>query len=293
MRKLLLLSSLLCLSGLVFSQKKNSPKNAAPANSTYELSEALAQKLVSVKLQGTGGHQGPSLKLICTNLKGKILRLRIPQGMFMDPADSSFQTLVTAQDQLMTVKTGTPAEVLLHTFCAQSGDLSPVAGAAFAVGALAPERLRNLLKFIVEKGKTDQPEAQNAVWCITSGGSLGSIGDPELTRFTADLLGKSAPGYRIKHRTVQQVPGERAALGKALIVEGNYTYTLEKDEKLVMNLLDADKKLVKQVSKEELMKAGEHRSSFHMEVWNLSPGTYTVRIQTKDGRVIKDIEVEF
>jgi hypothetical protein len=92
---------------------------------------------------------------------------------------------------------------------------------------------------------------------------------------------------------VQVVPGERAALGKALVVEANYQYFLEKDEVLVMNLLDAEGKLLKQISKEETMIAGEHRSSFNLQVWNLTPGKYTVRVQTKDGRVIKDIEVEF
>jgi hypothetical protein len=139
----------------------------------------------------------------------------------------------------------------------------------------------------------DDPDAQSAVWCATGNGSLASIDDPELAKFTAGLLGKTAPGYKITRKTVEVIPGERADFGKALVVEGNYRYTLEKDEKLIMNLLDADGKLVKQISKEELMKAGEHRSSFHLEVWNLTPGKYIVRVQTKSGRVIKDIEVEF
>lgn len=291
MQKHLLLLALLLFSATVFSQKKSTSKT--PAKNTYDLAEALAQKLVALEIKGTGGHQGESLKIICKNLQGKFIRLRIPQGQFMEPVDSSFQTLVVAEAQTLAVGTKTPAEVLLKTFCAQAGDRSPMSGSAFAVGALAPENLRNLLKFIVEKGKVDKPEAQSAVWCVTSGGSLGSIGDAELTKFTADLLGKQVPGYKIRHQTVQQVPGERATLGKALIVEGNYRYYLEKDEKLVMNLLDAEGKLVKQISKEELMKAGEHRSSLHLEVWNLTPGKYILRVQTKDGRVIKDIEVEF
>ncbi|HRI61682.1 MAG TPA: hypothetical protein PK228_18210, partial [Saprospiraceae bacterium] len=101
------------------------------------------------------------------------------------------------------------------------------------------------------------------------------------------------PGYKIKRQTVQIVPGERADFGKALVVDGNYEYVLEQDEKLLMNLLDTEGKIVKQISKEELMKAGEHHSSFHLELWNLTPGKYIVRVQTKAGRVIRDIEVEF
>lgn len=288
MKKLLLFSSLILFSSILAAQQ-----SAKPKTSTYELDEALNQKLVSIEIQGTGGHFGNCLKVVCKNLKGKFLRLRIPQGQYMLPSDSTFQTLVVAEEHTLALNVKSPAEINLKTYCAQAGDRSPLTGTVFAVGALAPEQLRNLLKFIVEKGKVDNPEAQSAVWCVTNGNSVADIQDPVLAKFTAELLGKPVPGYKIKRKTVEIVPGERAALGKAFIVDGNYQYVLEKDEKLVMNLLDSELKLVKQISKEELMKAGEHRSSFHLEVWNLTPGKYTVRIETKGGRVIRDIEVEF
>lgn len=286
---------LFCVALVFFSYSLTAQKSSRSkaAASIYELSEAVDQKLVSLEITGTGGHQGPGLKVVCRNLKGKFLRLRIPQGQFVEPVDSTFQTLVVAETQTLAVSAKTPVEAILKTFCAQAGDRSPAKGSVFAVGALAPENLRNLLKFIAEKGKTDTPAAQSAVWCVTGGGSLGDIGDPELTKFTAELIGKPMPGYKIRRQAVRIVPGEQARHGKALIVEGNYQYFLEKDEKLVMNLLDANGNLIKQISKEELMKAGEHRSSFHLEVWNLTPGNYIVRVQTKDGRLIKDIEVEF
>ena len=288
MKKLLLFPSLLLLASLATAQQSGKPKT-----STYELDEALQQKLISVEIKGTGGHFGNCLRVVCKNLKGKFFRLRIPQGQFMLPADSTFQTLVVAEEHMMALNVKSPVELTLKTYCAQAGDRSPLTGSIFAVGALAPEQLRNLLKFIVEKGKVDSHEAQSAVWCVTNGNSVADIQDPALAKFTAELLGKPVPGYKIKRKTVEIVPGERATLGKAFIVDGNYQYVLDKDEKLLMNLLDSELKLVKQISKEELMKAGEHRSSFHLEVWNLTPGKYTVRIETKGGRIIRDIEVEF
>ena len=291
MRKhLLFLSLLLCAPG-VFGQKKSTSKSVSPA--IFDISDALKQNLVAVAVTGTGGHSGPSLKITCRNLRSKFLRLRIPQGQFMEPSDSTFQTLVVAGEQTLAVGTKTPAEAVLSTFCAQAGDRSPVSGAAFAVGAMAPGQLCKLLKFMAEKGKIDSPVAQTAVWCLTNGEPLGSIDDPEIVKFTADLLGKTAPGYKIKRQAAEVVPGDRAASGKALVVEGNFQYTLAKDEKVVMNLLRADGTLIKQISKEETMKAGEHRSGLRLEVWNLPPGKYIVRMQTKDGRVIRDMEVEF
>lgn len=288
MRKLILATILFgLLINPIWAQKTTKPSNIV------DLKEALAKKLVSLHIEGKGGHQGEALKIVCKNLRGQYLRLRIPQGQLMEPSDTAEQTLVVAEEMLLAVTAKTPAEAVLKTFCTQAGDMSPKAGSTFAVGVLAPAMVCNLLKFITEKGKIESSEAQTAVWCLTSGSSLGSIGDPELTKFVADQLGKEVPGYKIRHSVVEVVPGRPAELGKALVIEGNFRYYLEKDERTIMVLLDGNGKLIKQVSKEELMKAGEHRSSLRLEVYNLNPGKYTLRMQTKAGKVIKDTDIEF
>ncbi|MFN0215453.1 MAG: hypothetical protein ACKVT2_14440 [Saprospiraceae bacterium] len=278
---------LFLLSNSISAQKPAKPSNI------FDLKDAIAQKLVSIHIEGKGGHQGEALKIVCKNIRGQYLRIRIPQGQLMEPSNTSEQTLVVAEELLLAVMAKTPAEAALKTFCTESGDNSPNTGSVFSVGAIAPAAVCNLLKFIAEKGKIESSEAQTAVWCLTGGNTLASIGDPELTRFVADQLGKEVPGYKIRHSTVEIVPGRPAALGKALVIEGNFRYYLEKDERVIMVLLDASGKLIKEVSKEELMKKGEHRSGLRLEVYNLDPGKYTLRMQTKAGRVIKDTEIEF
>jgi hypothetical protein len=272
--------------GVVSAQAPKSPV-------TVDLAQALQKKLVSIAVEATGGYHGECLKVVCKNLTGRYLRIRIPIGQLMEPRDTAEQTLVVAAEQLLAVNAKTPVEALLQTFCAQSGDLSPARASVFAAGAMAPQKLCDLLRFIVEKGEAGQVEAQNAVWCVTDNSSLGSVNDVELLKYTAQLLGKPLPGYAIKRQTVSHFPGSRAEPGKAMVVEGNFRFVLDKDEKTIMVLLDATGKIIKQLSKEESMKAGEHRSGLHVEVINLDPGHYTVRLQTKGGRVIKDLEVDF
>ncbi len=291
MRKYLLLFFCFPLAFPAFSQNKSKPVSTKPA--TYDLADALSKKLVAIDIKGTGGHQGECLKIICRNLRGQVLHLRIPQGQLLEPVDSSQQTLVVADSRELVVTAKTPGEVLLSTFCTQAGDRSPTAGSPFALGALAPENLRALLQFIVEKGKSGDGEAQNAVWCVTNGNALGSISDPALVQFTAKLLNKTLPGYTIKYHTAAARPGDRAELGKALVVEGNYRYVLARDEKISLVLYDATGKLVKVLRKDEPMKAGEHRSSLRLEVYNLDPGRYFVRLEKPNQEMVKEIEVEF
>ena len=263
-------------------------------NRTFDLKDALEQKLISLDVEGIGGHQGESLKLLIKNIAGRYIRVRVPLGQLMEPSDSALQTLVIAEEQLVSVNSKTEKEVRLKTFCTQSGDISPQAGSGFAVGSLAATQLCSLLKYIADNNKTEDYDAQSAVWCVMNKGrGLGGISDRTLAKFTADLLGKELPGYKIRYETVEEVPGRRAELGKAMVVEGNFRYYLEKDEKTVMVLLDGEGKLIKQISKEQVMVAGEHRSSMRLEVYNLDPGKYIVRMQTKAGKVIKDMEVEF
>lgn len=287
MKKTLSLCAFVLLANATFAQK------TGKAPPIYDLKAAIEQKLIQVQIEGKGGHEGETLKIICKNLKGQYFRLRIPQGQLIEPADPAQQTLVVAQEQMLAVMTKSPAEANLYTFCTQSGEISPPAAAAFSVGAMASAQLCNVLKFMVEKGKIEAGDAQTAVWCITGGATLGAIGDGELTRFVAEQLGKEVPGYRIKHSTVEHVAGRPAELGKALVIEGNFSYFFEKDERVLMVLLDSTGKLIKQISKEEVMKAGMHRAGMRLEVYNLNSGKYTLRMQTKAGRVIKDTEVEF
>ena len=287
MRKHLLLPVFLLLGCSAFGQKETA------TTVTYDLAEALSKKLVSLDIRSMGGHQGECLKIVCRNLRGRSLRLRVAQGQLLEPIDSSQQTLVVAEARDWAVSARDPAEVVLRTFCTQAGDFSPTGGSSFALGVLAAENLRRLLQFLLEKNKSGSDDAQNAVWCLTNGHALGSIGDPELVKFTADLLGKQPPGYTIKYHTAPPQPGERAELGKALVVEGNYRFTLERAEKLSLRLYDAAGRLIKVLRKDELMQAGDYRSGLHLEVYNLQPGRYFVRLEKKNQVLVKEIEVEF
>jgi hypothetical protein len=273
-----------------FSQKK-SQSSSKEKSDVVELADALRRNLVALTVKGFGGHQGVSLEVTCRSLTGKALKVRIEQGQMMEPADPGEQTLLVAHSQTLNVEAKTPAAAKLRTFCAQAGDRSPLAGASFALGALAPENLRTLLRQIAAQGKLDDPDAQQAVWCMTDGHSLAGIGDPELQRITAKLVGKNPPGYRVKYHTVE-TPGEAALPGKALVVESQFRYVLEKDEKTSLLLLDAAGTVVKTVSKDKKDIAGEHRSGLRLEVHNLPPGNYTVRLQTSAGKVLQDLAVE-
>lgn len=289
MLKHLSLTTLLLLSALfIFGQTKK------PSSQTsFDLQDAVQKKIITATVEGLGGHQGECLKITCNNLQGRTVRIRIPQGQYMQPADSTQQRLVVAVEQTLVIGAKKKTDALLRTFCTQMGNRSPVSGAAFSISSMAPATLVSLLQSIVEKGKEEASDAQTAVWAVSNNQPLAGIGDAELTSRTAQLLQRPVPTYRITYKRVEHVPGERAELGEALVVDGNYTYTMAQKAKVVTVLLDYAGKQIKQLGRVEDLEAGEHRGKLHLEVFGLPKGKYTVRMRTQAGATVKDIEVEF
>lgn len=290
--KIKLLTLLLFSSAFVLAQKSAESTGTPSTKSIIDLSEALQGQLITLELESNGGYTGASMQFTCKNKINKPLRIRIPQGQLIAPQDSSLQTLVIAQEQLISVSAKVPFIGKLRTFCTEAGDLSPGLGDKFSVAAMAPDRLCKLLKMLTEKGKLEQESAQAAVWSVSNGRHLGGISDQEVKQFAAELLGKTPPPYHIKYK-VTEAPRQLADNGKALVIESNFQYTLEKDDKLSLILYDSNNKQIKVLEKDAPAKAGEHRSGLKVEVWNLDSGKYYLRLKKKNGGVVKEMEVEF
>jgi hypothetical protein len=273
---------------LHFGQKTHPGHGAG----VVDLAQAIKDKLVAITIEGTGGHEGESLKMSCRSLRGQSVRLQVAPGQLMKPVDTTMQILVVAQAQEIFVPAKTPVTIMLQAFCTQAHNRSPLSGTAFSTGAMAPDKICQLLKFLAAHNKVGSPDTQSAIWCVTNGHHLGSISDPEIKKFLSELTGMPIPGYHIQYET-KVVPGQPADWGKAMIIDSQFQYTLMTDDKLSLILYDSNNNIVKVLRKDDPAKAGEHRSGLHLQVWTLDPGKYTVRLLKKDGTTIKEMEVSF
>ena len=285
-----LLSGLLLLAGTAFSQQKAHVKSPKTPD-TLDLTEALAQKLVSARVVSGGGYTGLSLKITLRSLQKQAYRIRVPLGQYLMPADTLAQRLVVAESQIALVGLK-PIDLKLSTFCTQAGHTSPMNNMVFAVGTQAPEQLRQLLQHLVQTGKTSSSSAQGAVWCISDRHPVANIDDPALGQFVAKLLGVEPPKYRIRRQPVQQAPGLPANVGKALLVEGSFTYYLHHQEFLSLRLYNAGGKVVQTVFQDRKTADGEHEATLRLKMHDLPAGKYFVRLEAKDGALVKEMEVE-
>jgi len=286
MRFSLFLLFLCCCGASVFAQT-DAPRQHKKTSDTLNLAEALAQKYITAEITSTGGLQ---LKIKLKSLQKQVFRVRVPMGQFLMPSDTGAQRLVVAESQTTLVGIRS-VELSLYTFCTQAGHTSPMNNMLFAVGTQAPVQLQQLLQFLLETKKTRSEWAQNAVWCVTDGHPVANIEDPVLGQFTARLLGVPAPGYRIRRQPIRQGPGLPANVGKALVVEGSFKYYLDRQETLSLRLYDAAGKVVQILFKDRKTADGEHEATLRLKMQDLPPGKYFVRLEAKDGTVVKEMEV--
>lgn len=260
-----------------------------------DIGEAIKKGLLTVSAEGNGGHTGECLALHLRNKSKKKLEVRIPPGQIFEAGDSSLQNLMVSMEERLFVESGATAVRKLFGFCIEASNGSPRPGSVFNIGKLAEGNLLKMANFLNENKLHNHPSAQNAVWAVTDADRLEGIGDPTLTKFLADMLGKPMPEYHIRYQTPpqdRQLPGQPANWREAFAMNGLFYYDLAADKQVDFGLYNEAGELVHTLFKNRLQKRGSHKFRFEFEVRGLPKGKYFARLTSRGG-VIKELAMEF
>lgn len=259
------------------------------------IADAVKKGLLAVSAEGTGGHSGECLKLNLKNKSNKKLEIRVPAGQIFEAGDSSLQNLMVAKEEMFLVESGAARVGKLFGFCVEANDGSPGDGSLFKMGKLAEGNLLKMAAYLNDNKLHQHPSAQFAVWAVSDAERLEGIGDPTLTKYVADMLGKPMPTYHIHYQSPPQdrlLPGQPANWREAFAMNGLFYYDLANDQQVDFGLYDESGKLVHSLFKGRLQKRGSHKFRFEFEIKGLPKGHYYARL-TNRGNVIKELAVEF
>ena len=272
---------------LFFTQ--NLPAQAIP------IGDAIKKGYLSLSASGNGGHSGECLKLKLENKTRKKLDVKIPAGQIFEAGDSSLQNLMIGKEEIFAIEPGRNRIAKLFGFCVEATDGSPGEGSEFSLGKMAEGHLLKMAQYLSENNLHQNPSAQFAVWAVSDEDRLEGIGDPGLTKFVADMLGKPMPEYHIQYEQSPQdrlLPGQPANWRQALAMNGLFYYTLDKDQKVDFGLFNENGELVHELFKNRVQKKGYHKFRFEFEIKGLPKGKYFARM-TSEGRMLKELAVEF
>lgn len=259
------------------------------------IGEALKKGLVSVTASGAGGHSGQCLQLQIKNISKKKLEIKVPAGQIFEAGDSSLQNLMVSKSENFLVESGKSNTGKLFGFCIEAGDGSPGESSIFKMGKLAEGNLLKMANYLNDNQMHDHPSAQYAVWAVTDADRLEGIGDPSLTKFVADLLGKPVPEYHIQYNAPpqdRQLPGQPANWREAFAMNGLFYYDLAADKQVDFGLYNEAGELVHTLFKNRLQKRGSHKFRFEFEIKGLPKGKYFARLMHHE-TVIKELAMEF
>ncbi len=260
-----------------------------------DIADAVRKGYLSVSAEGAGGHDGECLKLNLKNKSKKKLEVRVPAGQIFEPGDSSLQNLMVSKEESFFVESGASRIAKLFGFCIEASDGSPGENSIFKMGKLAEGNLLKMAKYLSDNNLHQNPSAQYAVWAVTDADRLEGIGDPTLTKFVADMLGKPMPEYHIEYQAQPQdriLPGQPANWREAFAMNGLFYYDLATDQQVDFGLYNEAGELVHALFKNRLQKRGSHKFKFEFEIRGLPKGKYFARLTNKEN-VIKELAVEF
>lgn len=259
------------------------------------LGDAIKKGYLTLTAAGAGGHSGECLKLKLENKTRKKLDIAIPAGQIFEAGDSSLQNLMVAREEMLAIEPGRNRIARVFGFCVEAGDGSPGADSDFSLGKMAEGHLLKLAQHLSENNLHQNPSAQFAVWAVSDEERLEGVGDPGLTKFVADLLGKPMPEYHIQYQQPPQdrlLPGQPANWREAMAMDGLFYYTLDRDQKVNFGLYNEAGELVHTLFKNRVQKKGYHKFRFEFEIRGLPKGKYFARM-TSGGRMLKELAVEF
>ncbi len=260
-----------------------------------DLADAVKKGLLAVTAEAAGGHTGECLQLNLKNKSKKKLEVRVPAGQIFEAGDSSLQNLMVSKEETFFVESGGSRLGKLFGLCVEASDGSPGGGSLFKMGKLAEGHLLKMAKYLNDNKLHQHPSAQYAVWAVSDADRLEGIGDPILTKYVADLLGKPMPEYHIQYQSPpqdRQLPGQPANWREAFAMNGLFYYDLMADQPVDFGLYNEAGELVHTLFKGRQQKRGQHKFRFEFEIKGLKKGKYFARLSSR-GQVIKELAMEF
>lgn len=149
---------------------------------TYTLKDAVDKKLISCSF-GTASRDTnvwrPSYYDKCMNVRIQNLSksyftVSLETGFFIQPEDSGYQRMIITQDELISMAPSKKVSRDLYAMCTQMSNHGPIDEMKYALASKAEGSLLGLVQLINTK-HYQSDAAQNAVWVLTDGSSIGNI----------------------------------------------------------------------------------------------------------------------
>lgn len=277
-----------CISILSFQTKE--------FDTTSEILFTDACKLRKIKSvqKSNGLHSGKSVLLEINNLTNTPLSIRIPAGTIFEPSNEGEQTLLTVQDQIVSVLPKIKANVAVSAYCCQATDASPRETSTFSVNKTSNPKLQKLVDFIKLK-KIDVDYFQSMVWTVSDNHSVAPIPsltqtDKEIRKFLCDLTNQKETWYSASQ--TQSIDNNGYIVRNTTEVGGNYRFSCLRNTYIHEEIHKETGGVIMRSQKRRTLWDGPVESTFHIRVKGWLKGKYFLKVMDDKNQVLTSYEFE-
>jgi len=259
-----------------------------PDDNFVTIDKAVNAGLIScsVKVNPGSTHYIKPLAITVKNNKSTPIALKVPNGMQFFPLDSSYQNLITTQEELLTLNPEKSVTIPLYAMCTEHSDRAPAPDVHYNLGKQANDKVTKLTQYI-EKQKLHDPLGQSAVWAMTSGTPLEDItgfdttAARQLIKYVANALGKPIPPPPAPDDSRRNY----YSTNYSRTMSGYFNYNFPKTMAVTIALFNKDNIVVRELYRNTKETPGSHKLEYKFDATLYNDSFYYLRL-IADGEII-------
>ena len=267
----------------------------APPVSEYTFYQALSSSLVTAEIEvnTNSTHYHEPFKIKLKNISGRNLKIKLENGMKLEPGESEYQNFMIVQEQLISLAPNQREETKVRAMCLEAHDRAPSGGSDYHFSGRVNDKLKGLGR-IIQANELYSYMGQDAVWAVADGKSAREISGYHydeglsLIRYVANLNGEELPP---KPAADDYQRNYRAAVTKAT-VGGAFTFNASFPMAVEIALFNEDNTVVRELFNNEETPPGEHVVEYSFDHSVYTEDFYTVRM-IADGELFLENRFSF
>lgn len=256
----------------------------ASSAATTSLVELLEQGRIELTPRGLGGHSGECLKVDVKNRSASTLRTSIPAGWVFVSEVEGIQDLIVVREEAIALGPNGHITVTCRAFCCEASSAGPGEGEVYRKGHPSQEKLATLARF-VDSLDYDDSIVQSAIWVLSNGHDIGSLGaldstaNDTLRHKLSALSGQPAPRYSVRY-----VEDERMACsGRPATISRVVSIVRGVPDRLTIVVRSDAGRLIEVIKQRMPIEAGRAQVPVELNVLGWPKGRYAIYTWTDGG----------
>ena len=259
------------------------------------ITEALKNKMITIKVKSTAEHTGECLSVRMVNLKNTKLNIIIEAGRMYIPADSNVQNLIVVKRENIELAPNQVKTNKITAVCAQKEDAGPRQDLVFTTGSFGNNEAKKFAEWLDTKAYYNNSNTQNAMWTFTDNiapeFSIYSEHDKEMLAYVAAAKNLNYEKLLKKFTSFNSVNNYTPPAKTKFTFTSTLNFTVSTPQVLKVVLCDKNNAVVKQCIAGDTLALGPNSKRVVITNDDLENGKYYLKVYI-DGKMITRREID-